>query len=59
MSTAVNVFLRKAIEVGGFPFDVRYNRPNPEVVMTIFETEKGINAKTFKNLNDLWEDLNV
>lgn len=30
-----------------------------ELVKTIVETEKGINAERFKNLDDLWVDLDV
>ena len=28
LSTAINVFLRESIRVGGFPFVVRLNKPN-------------------------------
>ena len=27
LTTAINVFLRQSLRVGGFPFDVRLNKP--------------------------------
>ena len=30
LTTAINVFLRQSLRVGGFPFDVRLDQPNKE-----------------------------
>ena len=30
LTTAINVFLRQSLRVGGFPFDVRIEKPNKE-----------------------------
>ena len=32
LTTAINVFLRQSLRSGGFPFDVRMDRPNQETV---------------------------
>ena len=59
ISTAVNVFLRKSIEYGGFPFNVRLDRPNPKTVDAIVKAEKGIDIESFESVDDLWENLDV
>ena len=40
LTTAINVFLRKSIAVGGFPFDVRMEEPNKETLLALLEAEK-------------------
>lgn len=37
LTTAINVFLRKAIQTGGFPFDVRLEEPGKETLIAINE----------------------
>ena len=37
LSTAMNIFLRKAVEVGGIPFEVCRSRPNAETLAAIRE----------------------
>ena len=32
LTTAINVFLRQSLRVGGFPFDVRIEQPNKETM---------------------------
>lgn len=32
LTTAINVFLRQSLRVGGFPFDVKLDRPNNETI---------------------------
>ena len=39
LGTAINVFLRKAVAVGGFPFDVRLDHPTKETLEAILEAE--------------------
>ena len=36
----INVFLRKSVAVGGFPFDVRLDFPSRETVEAMLEAEK-------------------
>ena len=38
LTTAINVFLRQLLRVGGFPFDVRMEKPNKETM----QTERGL-----------------
>lgn len=61
LTTAINVFLRKSIRVGGFPFDVRLEeRPNRETAEAMLEAEKiarDPNAKRYSNVRDLFADL--
>ena len=40
LGTAINVFLKKSVAVGGFPFDVRLDSPNRETVEALLEAEK-------------------
>ena len=35
LTTAINVFLRQSLRVGGFPFDVRIEQPNKETIATV------------------------
>ena len=39
LTTAINVFLRKSIQAGGFPFDVRLDNFNNETVQAIKEAD--------------------
>ena len=40
LGTAINVFLKKAVRVGGFPFDVNLDTPNRETMEAMLEAEK-------------------
>lgn len=40
LGTAINVFLRKAVRVGGFPFDVSIDSPNRETIEAMIEAER-------------------
>ena len=40
MTTAIQIFLKKAVSVGGLPFDVRVPNYNPETLEAIRETEE-------------------
>ena len=37
LTTAINVFLRQSLRVGGFPFDVRMEQPNKETMAAMLE----------------------
>ena len=39
IETAINIFLRKAVSVGGFPFDVDIDFPNGDTVEVLLEGE--------------------
>ncbi|WP_418465425.1 type II toxin-antitoxin system RelB/DinJ family antitoxin [Faecousia sp.] len=61
LSTAINVFLRKSIRAGGFPFDVRLDdRPNRETMDALLEADriaKDPNAKRYHSIKELFADL--
>ena len=40
LGTAINVFLKKAVRVGGFPFDVSLDTPNKDTIEAMMEGEK-------------------
>lgn len=40
LTTAINVFLRKSLAVGGFPFDVRMEKPSTETMLALLEADK-------------------
>ncbi len=40
LTTAINVFLRKSVAVGGFPFDVRLDKPNKETILALQEADR-------------------
>ena len=40
LGTAINVFLKKSVAVGGFPFDVRLEVPARETVEAMLEAER-------------------
>ena len=40
LGTAINVFLKKAVRVGGFPFDVNLDTPNRETIEAMLGAER-------------------
>lgn len=40
LTTAINVFLRQSLRAGGFPFNVRLERPNDETAAAMREAER-------------------
>ena len=40
LGTAINVFLKKAVRVGGFPFDVNLDIPNRDTIEAMLEAER-------------------
>ena len=40
LTTAINVFLRQSLRVGGFPFEVRLEQPNTETIAAMLEAER-------------------
>ena len=60
LTTAINVFLRQSLRVGGFPFDVKLEHPNNETVAAILESEriaKDSSVKGYTDLDELFADL--
>lgn len=59
LTTAINVFLRQSLRVGGFPFDVRIDRPNRETISAMIESEHILKDKSIKKYSDVEEALKV
>ena len=62
LSTAVNMFLRQAIRVGGIPFEVRVSTPNEITAAAIAEGRaliKDSSIKGYNSIKDLRAALDV
>ncbi|MCC8356303.1 MAG: type II toxin-antitoxin system RelB/DinJ family antitoxin [Oscillospiraceae bacterium] len=60
LTTAINVFLRQSLRVGGFPFDVRLDKPSRETVAAMLEAEhiaRDPDVKGYTDLDELFADL--
>ena len=57
LTTAINVFLRQSLRVGGFPFDVRVERPNKETIAAMLEAERIAHDPGVKHYDDVEEAL--
>lgn len=57
LTTAINVFLRQSLRVGGFPFDVRLEQPNKETILAMLESKKIANDPNIKRYSDVEEAL--
>ena len=60
LTTAINVFLKQSLRVGGFPFDVRLDQPNKETIAAMFEAEriaKDTSIKGYQNIDELFAEL--
>lgn len=57
LTTAINVFLRQSIRVGGFPFDVRMEKPNKETIAAMLEAERITRDSSIKRYSDVEEAL--
>ena len=57
LTTAINVFLRQSLRVGGFPFDVKLEQPNMETVAAMLEAERIAHDPNVKHYSDVEEAL--
>ncbi len=57
LTTAINVFLRQSLRVGGFPFDVRLDQPNRETIAAMLEAERIAKDPNVKHYSDVEEAL--
>ena len=60
LTTAINVFLRQSLRVGGFPFEVRLEQPNKETIAAILEAvriAKDPSVKGYTDLDEPFADL--
>lgn len=61
LTTAINVFLRQSLRVGGLPFEVRLDQPTKETLSALLEAEriaKDPSVKGFQDLDALFAELN-
>ena len=59
LTTAINVFLRQSLRVGGFPFDVRMEQPKKETMAAMLEAERIARDPSVKHYSDVEEALRV
>ena len=57
LTTAINVFLRQSLRVGGFPFEVRLDQPNKETIAAMLEAERIGKDPSIKHYSDVEEAL--
>lgn len=57
LTTAINVFLRQSLRVGGFPFDVRLKQPNKETIDAMLEAEHIAHNSSVKRYSDIEKAL--
>ena len=59
LSTAINLFLEKCVEVGGIPFMITTEIPNEETIAAIEEAKHLTpqNSKSYNSIDELLEDL--
>lgn len=60
LATAINVFLRQSLRVGGLPFELRQERPNKETIAAMLEAERiahDPSVKGYTNLDELFAEL--
>lgn len=57
MTTAINIFLRQAIQYQGLPFDVRLDA-NRKLLQALTDLDQNRNmSQSFESVSDLMEDL--
>ena len=57
MTTAINIFLRQAIQYQGLPFDVRLDE-NRKLLQVLTDLNQNRNmSQSFESVSDLMEDL--
>ena len=59
LTTAINVFLRQSLRVGGFPFDVRLEQPNKETMAAMLEAERLARDPSVRSYSDVEEALSA
>ena len=57
LTTAINVFLRQSLRVGGFPFEVKLEQPNKETIAAMLEAERIAHDTGVKHYSDVEEAL--
>lgn len=59
LTSAINVFLRQSLRVGGFPFDVRLEQPKKSKAPTLTDAERQARDSFAKRCSSVEEVLNA
>ena len=57
LTTAINIFLRQSLRVGGLPFDVRLDTPNRETAAAMLEAERIAKDPSYRHYSDVEDAL--
>lgn len=57
LNTAIHVFLRQSLRIGGFPFEVRLEQPKKETIAAMLEAEQVAHNPNVKHYSDVEEAL--
>lgn len=60
MTSAINIFIKKALSVNGIPFDLRRNTYNAETLQAMLESEMLMNdptTKTYNSFSEIMEEI--
>ena len=60
LTTANNVLLRQSLRAGGFPFDVRLEKPSQKTIAAMLEAERiagDPNVKGYTDLDEMFAEL--
>ena len=57
LTTAIHVFMRQSLRVGGFPFEVHLEQPKKETIATMLESEQIAQDPNTKHYSDVEEAL--
>ena len=57
LTTAINIFLRQSLRVGGIPFEVKLEQPNRETIAAMLEAERIAHDPEVKHYSDVEEAL--
>lgn len=57
LTTAINVFLRQSLRVGGFPFEIKLEQPNKETIAAMLEAERIAHDPDVERYTDVEEAL--
>ena len=57
LTTAINVFLRQSLRVGGFPFEVKLDQPNKETMAAMLEAERIAKDPSVNHYTDVEDAL--
>lgn len=60
MTSAINIFIKKALSVNGIPFDLRRNTYSAETLQAMLESEmlaNDPNTKTYNSFSEIMEEI--